>query len=344
MHGPEERKFSGMDEPLNKFLFHILDLLLIIKANTATNDRIEASSKSKSLSARNHIMTIQTTLFSFVNRWECDENDHLNVQFYFGRFEEADRQFRLLSGLSETLVGARRVRHVRFHQEMRMGDLITVHSTIAFDGPHMLTVIHEMRDGTTGTLTATALDGYEPSANSAKTLRQRFKGFQASMIADAAPRGIPAGPANQRSTVPALESKGARIAYRGTVLPRDIGIDGKADDRFVLSCCTDGVAHVWQRTPMNHTYLTDNGYGRVAAEMKLTWVTPLKTGDMVTVLSGFTSVGPKTFTMRHHVFESRTNRLAATVDVVALTMDLKSRTAVELPQEAFQSINQMLID
>ncbi len=47
MHGPEERKFSGMDEPLNKFVFHILDFLLIIKANTATNDRIEASSKIK---------------------------------------------------------------------------------------------------------------------------------------------------------------------------------------------------------------------------------------------------------------------------------------------------------
>lgn len=50
-------------------------------------------------------MTIQATLFSFVNRWECDENDHLNVQFYFSRFEEADRQFRLMTGLSETVVG-----------------------------------------------------------------------------------------------------------------------------------------------------------------------------------------------------------------------------------------------
>ena len=79
-------------------------------------------------------MTIQATLNSFVNRWECDENDHLNVQFYFSRFEEADRQFRLLCGLSETLVGARRVRHVRYHKELRTGDLITVHSSVAF-GP-----------------------------------------------------------------------------------------------------------------------------------------------------------------------------------------------------------------
>lgn len=290
-------------------------------------------------------MAIQTTLYSFVNRWECDENDHLNVQFYFSRFEEADRQFRLLTGLNETLVGARRVRHVRYHKELRTGDLITVQSSIAYDGPHMLTVVHEMREGATGMLAATALDGYEPNANSAKTLRQRFREFQTPMIAEAAPRGIPAGPAAaQRATLAGLQTKGARIVYRGTVLPRDIGVDGKADDRFALSCCTDGVAHVWQRTPMTHAYLTEHGLGRVAVEMKLTWVTPLKTGDMVLVVTGFTGVSPKTFSMRHHLFESRTGRLASVVDVVALTMDLSRRAAVDLPAEAHQSINKMIID
>lgn len=289
-------------------------------------------------------MTLHATLFSFVNRWECDENDHLNVQFYFSRFEEADRQFRLASGLSETLVGARRVRHVRYHKEMRTGDLITVHSSIAFDGPHMLTVVHEMRDGDTGELTATALDGYEPSVNSAKTLRQRFKDFQCAMIAEAAPRGVPAAPAGARVTISGLETKGAGVIFRGTVLPRDLGTDGRADDRFALSCCTDGVAHVWQRTPMTRAFLAENGLGRVALEMKLTWATPLKSGDTVAVLSGFTGVSPKTFGMRHHLFESRTNRLAATLDVVALTMDLKTRKAVELPMEAHQAISKMLLD
>ncbi len=289
-------------------------------------------------------MTIQATLFSFVNRWECDENDHLNVQFYFSRFEEADRQFRLFSGLNETLVGARRVRHVRYHRELRTGDLVTVHSCIAFDGPHMLTVVHEMRNASANVLVATALDGYEPNANSAKALRQRFNDFQCPMIAEAAPRGIPSGPASAKTTLAGLRGKGAGICFRGTVLPRDIGVDGRADDQYALSCCTDGVAHVWERTPMTHAYLTENGYGRVAVEMKLTWTTPLKTGDTIAVATGFTGAGTKTFGMRHHLFESRTNRLAATLDVVALTMDLTSRTSVALPEDAHQSINKMLID
>ncbi|MDN3718512.1 thioesterase family protein [Roseibium salinum] len=250
----------------------------------------------------------------------------------------------MISGLNETLVGARRVRHVRFHKELRTGDLITVQSSIAFDGPHMLTVVHEMREGSSGDLAATALDGYEPNANSAKTLRQRFKEFQSAMIAEASPKGIQTSPNGARSTLAGLLNKGAKICYRGTVLPRDIGVDGKADDQYALSCCTDGVAHVWQRTPMTRAYLVKNGYGRVAVEMKLAWVTPLKTGDAVVVATGFTAVTPRTFSMRHHLFESRTSRLVATLDVVALTMDLKTRVAVGMPEEAHQSINKMLID
>ncbi|GAA0777778.1 thioesterase [Roseibium denhamense] len=288
-------------------------------------------------------MTIQNTLHSFVNRWECDENDHLNVQFYFSRFEEADRQFRQVSGLNETLVGTRRVRHVRYHKELRTGDLVSVQSSIAFDGPHMFTVLHEMRNKVSGVLAATALDGYEPSLNSAKVLRQRFNDFQCPMISEANPRGIPAAPAHGKVSRDGLLAKGAEVCFLGTVLPRNIGPDGKADDQFALASCTDGVPHVWQRTPMTHSYLTENGLGRVAVEMKLTWATPLKTGDMIQVVSGFSGVQEKTFSMRHHIFESRTNRLAAVLDVVALTMDLSSRRAVSLPDDAPKAIAAMLI-
>ena len=59
------------------------------------------------------------TLFSFVNCWECDENDHLNVQFYLGRFEEADRQFRLLSGLSDAAMKYNPDSMIRWRRQKR---------------------------------------------------------------------------------------------------------------------------------------------------------------------------------------------------------------------------------
>lgn len=289
-------------------------------------------------------MTSQRTVYSFVNRWDCDENDHLNVQFYFRLFDEADQQFRLISGLSDTLAGPRRVRHVRYHQEMQTGDLVSVSSGIAFDGPHMLTAVHEVVNPRTGAVCATAIDGYEPNINTAKSLRQRFKDYQCAMPDLAAPRGLPAGPGSQRPSLDKLLKADAAPCYRGMVLPRHIGAEGRADDQYALSCCTDGVPHVWERSPLNHAYLTENGLGRVAVEMKLVWNTPLKDGDAVIVVSGFTGVQRNTFTMRHHIFETRTSRHAATLDVVALAMDLETRKAVQLPEEAVQAISKMTMD
>ena len=36
----------------------------------------------------------------FVNTWECDENEHLNVQFYFARFADAAAHFLVGRGLA----------------------------------------------------------------------------------------------------------------------------------------------------------------------------------------------------------------------------------------------------
>ncbi|MBC01279.1 MAG: hypothetical protein CML67_17240 [Rhodobacteraceae bacterium] len=273
------------------------------------------------------------TLFSFVNCWECDENDHLNVQFYLARFEEADRQFRLLSGLSDALAGARRARHLRYHEELYSGDTLVMRSHVAFDGPYMLTVVHELRRSADNVLAATATDGYAPADSVARELRRRFQDVSAPMPDAALPRSLGTAAETSAVTVKQLETAGARIVHRATVLPRHAGPDGRADDAFALSCFTEGAPHVWNMTPMTDAWLTKHGFGRVAVEMKLAWTGPLKPGDPVVTYSGLTGAANSTFSFRHHLFEARTLRLAAVCDVVALTMDLKTRSAVSLDDE-----------
>ncbi len=109
-------------------------------------------------------MSTYETLRAFVNTWECDENAHMNVQFYYDRFEVADLQFQALAGLEEAALGARGVRRVRYLSEMMASELILVRSAVVRNGPHPVTIVHQMSDPTSGRLTATALDGY-PSAD-----------------------------------------------------------------------------------------------------------------------------------------------------------------------------------
>jgi len=278
------------------------------------------------------------TLFSFVNCWECDENDHLNVQFYLARFDEADRQFRLLTGLSDALAGVRRARHVRYHAELYSGDTLVMTSHIAFDGPYMLTVVHELRRTIDGALAATAVDGYAPSDQMARELRKRFDAAAAPMPDAALPRGLTTTPEATSLTTRQVEAAGAALTHRATVLPRHIGPDGRAEDAFAVACFSEAAPHLWNRTPMTEAWLEARDLGRVAVEMKLVWTSPLKLGDTVMTLSGVTGAAATTFSFRHHLFEARTNRLVLICDVVALAMSLKTRRAVRLEDQVRSAI------
>eukprot|EP00873_Tetraselmis_striata_P015000 jgi/Tetstr1/435264/TSEL_024183.t1 len=172
-------------------------------------------------------------------------------------------------------------------------------SHVAFDGPYMLTVVHELRRSADNVLAATATDGYAPADSVARDLRRRFQDVSAPMPDAALPRSL--GTAAETSAV-------------------------------------DRAPHVWNMTPMTDAWLTKHGFGRVAVEMKLAWTGPLKPGDPVVTYSGLTGAANSTFSFRHHLFEARTHRLAAVCDVVALTMDLKTRSAVSLDDEVRASI------
>lgn len=73
-------------------------------------------------------MALVESLKSFVNRWECDENDHMNVQFYWTKFQTAALHFRLAAGLDDLPETARSSRHVRYHSEVHAADPLVVRS------------------------------------------------------------------------------------------------------------------------------------------------------------------------------------------------------------------------
>ncbi|MDJ0933458.1 thioesterase family protein [Breoghania sp.] len=278
------------------------------------------------------------TLKSFVNTWECDENDHLNVQFYFAKFEESDRQFRFQTGFSEAQAGPRRVRHVRYHGELYAGALVSVTSHATFDGPHLLSVVHVMRDASTGRIAATALDGYAPSERALTDLRKRLQGAAEPMPEQAAACSFETSPAALDIKEADLIAAGAILVNRATVLPRDCGLDSNAEDRFLLACFTDGAPHLWEHAKLTRSWLDKNDYGRVALEMKLTRGLPARAGTTLHVISGLTSASQKTFTFRHHMFDGAAGRVIATLDVTAMIMDLETRNPVPLPEEARNEI------
>lgn len=284
-------------------------------------------------------MTAQETLFSYAHQSECAEPGILSGHAIVQRLEEADRQFRLTSGLSESLVGTRRVRHVLFHEDARCGTLLVVSSFICFDGPHILTVVHQMKNVATGALLATAIDGYTPPAGTARTFRSKFKDVVLEMPEEAAPKALPPSPAGNKATLDSVLANGGSIAYRGTVLPRHLGADSKADDGFVARCLTEALPHVWQLTPLDIGWQQETGSSRRLYETKLSWISPLKTGESFIMTASLTGTQANLLGARFFVFETRAGRLCAVNDAAFGPVSKDTGLPVELPPGATDGLS-----
>ena len=281
-------------------------------------------------------MPLAESARSVVNTWECDENAHMNVQFYFAHFDAAGRQFEQSAGLD----GAeRKVRHVRYHAELRAAESIVIKSAIVPGGPHPVTVVHEMHELVSGRLAATALDSYRPADTFVPDQR-----YTISDIPEAAmPHSFQAAPQTGEPRSQELLDAGGAVTFRGALHPLQADCSGNALDQTFISCVSNGAPHAWEHGGLSARWLAEQGFGRVAVEMKLSCVNGLKAGDLVHMITRFTGASRKAFTFSHYLFDSRSDRLGAVVEAAGLAMDLATRRAVELPQEVGDRI-QSLID
>lgn len=270
------------------------------------------------------------TQVSFVNAWECDENDHLNVQFYFGRFEEADQHFRAMTGLDPALV--RSARHVRYHAELRKGELVEVESGFAGDGGDGMAVVHVLKNLSDGRICATALDTFDAHVRELTAIATRVGAAVDVPPRLYQPRGI-TGPLPEAISIEALRARGGFVTARSVIRPADTGADGVATERAHVGHVSDGASNVWETIGVTKALLDAQGWGRVAVEMRMVLFDAYAPGDLVEQVSGLLDATDRTIHFRHHQYEARTGRLVAIVDALGLAMSLTTRKAVRFPDD-----------
>ena len=131
----------------------------------------------------------------FVNAWECDENDHLNIQYYWKRFGDSAKIFHLLEGLPDR---GWHDRHVRYYSELRKGANTIVKTALCDDKSSL---IHLLFDGSNGRLSATAIDTFADGYGATHQSRNM------SAIPDVAtPRSLPVEPLISENTADIISS------------------------------------------------------------------------------------------------------------------------------------------
>ncbi len=261
---------------------------------------------------------------SFVNTWECDDNAHLNVQFYLKRFDEAARLF---SGMCGGRIDGPlpRTRHVRFHAELHAGSTTRTRSAVIANGDFEGFGVHLMEDPVTGKLAASALD------SPAGSLEPAFS-VDADAVQAAMPRGVETSPATPVSGREILAG-GGLVAHRSIVAPADCDAAGGMLEQSYVGRFTDGAPHVWEHAGVGIALLRARNLGRVALEMKITHHMAARPGDGLVLYSLPARSGGKTINLRHELVRFGDEAPVVTGEVVAIVLDLSTRKTVPLPSD-----------
>ena len=88
--------------------------------------------------------------------WHLDHMDHMNIQYYMAKFDEAVWNLFHRTGLTPSYLRAERrgmaalETKVRYLEELFAGDVVAVHSGVLRVGETSLRFVQEMRNGETG--------------------------------------------------------------------------------------------------------------------------------------------------------------------------------------------------
>lgn len=281
---------------------------------------------------------LMPTFATAVNTWQCDENDHLNVQFYTEFAHDASMHLLAALGLGPRAqrtqdLGVRPVEdHVRYLREFRPVDPVEVRSAPVEIGERHLLAYHEIRNPADGTLAATvrcrlACDRPWPDA------------FRA--CADAASVALPAvararsvgGTALPLLTLAEARRLGLIQASRTVIKPEECDGEGGLLPRCLFGRYSDAAPMLWNHLGFDRSAMQERQEGTVVLETLQHYRSPLRTADLALVMSGLVDFTEKTLKLVHYAFEAETGTLAACAEGIGVKFDQKARKIMSFSDE-----------
>lgn len=275
-----------------------------------------------------------------VNRWECDENDHLNVRFFAHKMQQT-LQFGLIqSGLAlpenvDPICRGVVHQHMRHQAEARIAVPITGLFGIIESTPTRVRVLTELRN----TVTEAVLCTY---------LLDITGEFDRPVIANltcpeyAAPRGVEAEDffLKDRSAAE-LIAIGCNVIGRGVIQPEECDADGFLQTYMYMGRNSDSMPNLFA---LFESAERGNGVvGGAVLEYRLNRFGHLRRGSRFELISGVKNLGEKTQTFVHVLFDVDTGEMITGSEAVAISMDLVARKSIPIPPDRREKMERMLI-
>ena len=273
---------------------------------------------------------MQLTYRGSVNRWECDENDHLNVRFCEEKLWQT-----LVSGMLQVgaiaedevdELPARIVcQHLRFQQESRVATPISGFlSVLSGDVSGQFNVLAQLRHGVSDEPLCSSLflvDGLDCETAA----------ISPSAIAHALPKGVELDlPYHVLDLSGALE-KGFVVTGRGVIQRNECSSNGLLLPHNYMARTSDSMPNLW--THLAGDERVSDAEGGAVVEFRRQYHESLRANQAFTVVSGLLSAQGKIQRFGHMLFNTGTQACCASAQVVAVRMDLNARKAIALSDE-----------
>lgn len=114
--------------------------------------------------------------------------------------------------------------------------------------------------------------------------------------------------------------------------------------QYYLRIVERGVSAIYRQVGMGDLYLRADVYGNYALEQHIRYFAEVLEGDLVSVYVRLLGLSLKrTYFMGFLVNETRA-QLAASVEVIAMNVDMRSKRGAPFPPEVFSNLEQILND
>lgn len=272
-----------------------------------------------------------------VNTWQCDENEHLNVQYFPAFAWDGARHLQAALGLGPRALAAAGLKvrtvedHIRYHRELFAADAWEVASGPVEIGESTLVAYHEIRNlldgGVAGTVrqVTRCVDASGQAAAWPSEFSARAEASRVTLPANAQPRT-----AGSRGSLPDLTldraaAAGLVVITQGVVQPEECDADGALLPRFHFGRYSDGAPGFWQALGFDRARMRDREQGTVVLELRNEIRRPLPAGALTVVMSGILATTDKTMHLAHFLFDADSGELAAVADGVGVLFDQRIR-------------------
>ena len=278
------------------------------------------------------------TFATAVNTWQCDENAHLNVQFYteFGHEASAHLLHRLGLGPRALAAAGLNVRasedHIRYLRELLVVDAVEVHSAPVEVGERTLTVYHEVRNPADGALASTIRRRLECDRPWPDAVRARAEAAKVDLPASARPRSVGQTPL-LAIRLEDCERIGLIGVGRTVIKPQECDEHGRFLPRYQFGRYSDAAPWLWNHMGFNRSAMQERGEGTVVVETLHSYRTSLQAGALLAIMSGLADYTDKILRLMHFAFDAESGTLAACSEGIGMKFDQKNRKIMTLSAE-----------